>query len=138
MRRTTHGAAVAARTLAGAAFALTVSSFVVSCAPAAVVGTAIVVNEEFVDNSVSTTVPYNVDYVWAFAQSTMTHMTSDLLDIDPDLRTIKTFVDGAEVLVQIETFDVGETRIRVAAKRFLVFSDEVAGNVRDGIVRDLG
>ncbi len=103
----------------------------------AVVGTAILVNDEFVDNAQTVIVPHDVDYVWKSARSTLSHMTSDLLDVDNDLRAIKTFVDGAEVIVQVETFDVGQTRIRVAAKRYLVYSDEVAVNVRNRIDRDL-
>lgn len=123
----------------GAAIAaLTLLPFGVSCAPAAVVGTAIIVNDEFADKAQSVVVNYDAEYVWAAAKSSLSHMTDDLLDVDPDLRTIKTYVDGAEVLVQIQTFDVGQTRIRVAARRYLVFSDEVAVNVRDGIERDLG
>ena len=131
MRRTLLRAAAVALVAAPAAGLLP------SCAGAAVVGTAIVVNDEFVDNSQSVIVHVDVDHVFATAKSTLSHMTSDLLDVDADLRTIKTFVDGAEVLVQVETYDVGQTRIRVAAKRYLVYSDEVATNVRDGIVRDL-
>ncbi len=137
MRRTSRRALSALATSSIAA-GLLAPLLVSSCAPAAVMGTAIVVNDEYVDNAVSAIVPYDAEHVWAMARSSVSHMTTDLLDIDPDLRTIKTYVDGAAVLVQIETFDVGETRIRVAAKRYLVFSDEVAGNVRDGIVRDLG
>ena len=107
-----------------------------ACAPLAVVGTAILVNDEFVDNAQTVIVPYEVDYVWKSARSTLSHMTSDLLDVDNDLRAIKTYVDGTEVIVQVETFDVGQTRIRVAAKR-LVYNDEVALNVRNRIDRDL-
>ena len=130
MRRTQIHAAIAALVLPCAGLAS-------SCATAAVAGTAVLVNEEFVDNSQSVIVPYDVEYVWAAAKSTISHMTSDLLDVDPDLRTIQTYIDGAQVTVQIQTFDVGQTRIRVAAKRYLVYSDEVAVSVRDGMVRDL-
>ncbi len=133
MRRTQLSKAAAAALLI-----LPFGSMLPACAPVAVVGTAILVNDEFADKAQSVIVDYPSDYVWAAAKSSMAHMTDDLLDIDADLRTIKTYVDGALVLVQIETFDVGQTRIRVGAKRYLVFSDEVATNVRDGIQRDLG
>ncbi len=107
------------------------------CAPMAVVGTAILVNDEFVQNSQTVIVPYEVDYVWACAKNTLSHMTTDLLDVDNDLRAIKTYVDTSEVIVQVETYDVGQTRIRVAAKRYLVYSNDVAVNVRNRIDRDL-
>lgn len=133
MRRTSPSKAAAAALLF-----LPFGTLLPACAPVAVVGTAILVNDEFANQAQSVIVEYDADDVWAFAKSTMSHMTDDLLDIDEELRTIKTYVDGAAVLVQIETFDVGQTRIRVGAKRYLVFSDEVATNVRDGIERDLG
>ncbi|MEM9800115.1 MAG: hypothetical protein AAGA20_07295 [Planctomycetota bacterium] len=131
MRRTTLRAAGAALVV------LTCTGLGASCAPAAVVGTAIIVNDEFVDNAQTTIVPYDVDYVWASSKSTLSHMTSDLLDVDEDLHTVETYVDGAQVLLQVERYDVEQTRIRVAARRYLVYSDEVAAGVRDGIVRDL-
>lgn len=108
-----------------------------ACAPAVVAGTAVLVNDEFVDNAQSAIVSAPVEDVWASAKSTMSHMTDDLLDVDEDLRTIQTYVDGALVIVNVETYKAGETRVRVAAKRYLVYSDEVAANVRDGIVRDM-
>ncbi|QDV07588.1 hypothetical protein Poly30_31140 [Planctomycetes bacterium Poly30] len=123
--------------LAAPALGLGLAGHLGGCAPMAVVGTAILVNDEFVDNAQTVIVPHDVDVVWTGAKSTLSHMTSDLLDVDNDLRAIKTYVDGAEVIVQVETYDVGQTRIRVAAKRYLVYSDEVAINVRNRIDRDL-
>ncbi|MDB2576756.1 hypothetical protein N9Z54_06075 [Planctomycetota bacterium] len=108
-----------------------------SCAPMAVVGAAIVINDEFVDNAQTAVVPYSLDYTWACAKDTMSHMTSDLIEVDEDLRTIQTYVDSALVTVQVETYDAKQTRIRVAAKRYLVYSDEIATSVRDSLTRDI-
>ena len=124
--------------LSAAVAALPVLLSGVSCAPMAVVGTAIVVNEEFTEKSHSKVVADDVELVWASTKSSMSHMTDDLLDVDSDVKTIRTFVDGAEVMVKIQNFDVGQTKISVFARRYLVFSDEVAGNVLNSIVRDLG
>lgn len=136
MRRTIHPAARTAA-LFLAALPLAASAGLTGCAPVAVVGTAVLVNDEFVDNSQSITVHHETDYVWASAKASMSHMTPDLLDVDENLRTIRTYVDGAQVTVQVETFDVGETRIRVAARRYVTYSAEVATMVRDRLVRDL-
>lgn len=133
--RTAHG--IAGRAAGAALLAAGLLAGAQSCAPVAVVGTAILVNDEFVENAQTVIVPYEVTEVWSSAKSTLSHMTSDLLDVDNDLRAVKTYVDGAEVIVQVETYDVGQTRIRVAAKRYLVYSDEVATNVRNRIDRDL-
>jgi len=108
-----------------------------SCAPVAVVGTAIIINDEFVDNAQTALVPYGLDYTWACAKDTMSHMTSDLIEVDEDLHTIQTYVDSALVTVQVETYDSTQTRIRVAAKRYLIYSDEIATSVRDSLTRDI-
>ena len=109
-----------------------------ACAPVALGSVAIVVNEEFTEKSHSKVVAGDVELVWASSKSSMSHMTDDLLDVDEELKTIRTFVDGAEVMLKITNFDVGQTQISVYARRYLVFSDEVAGNVLHSIVRDLG
>lgn len=122
---------------AAALIGLLGASALPSCAPVAVVGTAIIINDEFVDNAQTTTVPYDLDYTWACAKDTMSHMTSDLIDVDEDLRTIQTYVDSALVTVQVETFDSTQTRVRVAAKRYLIYNDEIAKSIRDSLTRDL-
>ncbi|MEL6714595.1 MAG: hypothetical protein AAFP86_12515 [Planctomycetota bacterium] len=109
-----------------------------ACAPAVVAGTAVLVNDEFADNAQSAIVSDDANTVFRSACSTLSHMTEDLIDVDEELRTIKTYVDGALVVVHVETYDAGETRLRVAARRYLIYSDQVASNVRDGILRDLG
>jgi hypothetical protein len=54
------------------------------CAPVAVVGAAIVVNEEFADNAQVAIVKQDVAFVWASVKSSMTHMTKDLLELVSD------------------------------------------------------
>lgn len=136
-RKPAKGLAHLATPIAGAVLAAGALFGANACAPMAVVGAAIIVNDEFAQNAQTVIVPFDVDTVWAKAKSTLSHMTSDLLDVDNDLRAVKTYVDSAEVIVQVETYDVGQTRIRVAAKRYLIYSDDVATNVRDRIDRDL-
>ncbi len=108
-----------------------------ACAPVAVVGAAIVVNDEFADNAQVAIIKQDARYVWASVKSTMTHMTTDLLEVDEDLRALQTFVEGAQVTIQVERYDVNETRIRTAAKKLLVYNDEIARMVQERIVADL-
>jgi hypothetical protein len=108
-----------------------------ACAPLAVVGVAIVVADEFADNAQVAIVKDDPDYVWASVKSSMSRMTRDLLDVDEDLRALQTYVDGALVTIQVERYDVGETRIRTAAKKMLVYNDEIARMVQERLVADL-
>lgn len=130
MRRTLLSAAIAAPTAL-------VLPFLTGCAPAVVAGTAVLVNEEITDPETTVIVGQGVEYTWASVKSTMAYMTDDLLDIDDDLRMVKTYVDGAQVTVWVETYTVEETKVRVEAERYMVFSPEVAANVRNSIERDL-
>ncbi len=107
------------------------------CAPVAVVGAAVVVNEEFADNAQVAIVKEDVAFVWASVKSTMTHMTTDLLHVDEDVLAVRTYVENSQVTVQVERYDVGETRIRTAAKTLMVYNDEVARKVQERIVADL-
>lgn len=107
------------------------------CAPVAVVGAAVVVNEEFADNAQVAIVKEDVAFVWASVKSTMTHMTTDLLQVDEDIQAVRTYVENSQVTVQVERYDVGETRIRTAAKTLMVYNDEVARKVQERIVADL-
>jgi hypothetical protein len=107
------------------------------CAPVAVVGAAVVVNEEFADNAQVAIVKEDVAFVWASVKSTMTHMTKDLLQVDEDVLAVRTYVENSQVTVQVERYDVGETRIRTAAKTLMVYNDEVARMVQERIVADL-
>jgi len=110
---------------------------VAACAPVAVVGAAIVVNDEFADNAQVAIVKDDVAYVWASVKSTMTHMTTDLLEVNEDLKAVRTWVENAQVTVQVERYAVGETRIRTAAKKLMIYNDEVARMVQERIVADL-
>lgn len=107
------------------------------CAPLAVVGAAVVVNDEFMDHAKFDIVKQDVDYVWASVKSTMAHMTTDLLQVDEDMRALQTYVDNALVTVQVERYDLGETSIRTAAKKLLVYNDDIATMVQDRIASDL-
>jgi len=119
------------------ALALTLAAGFGACAPIAVVGAAIVVNEEFTDNAQEVVLKQDVSYVWASVKSSMTHMTSDLLEVDEDLKAVRTYVDGAQVTVHVQRYDVGETRIRTAARKLLVYNDEVARMVQERLITDL-
>ena len=116
---------------------LALAAALAACAPVAVVGAAIVVNDEFADNAQVAIVKDDVAYVWASVKSTMTHMTTDLLEVNEDLKAVRTWVDNAQVTVQVERYAVGETRIRTAAKKLRIYNDEVARMVQERIVADL-
>ena len=117
-----------------AALALAVSA---GCAAAAIVGTSVIITEEFQDNALTATIEEDVDVVWASAKSSLANMTTALIHWDDDHRAARTRIDNAVVVVEVRNWDVDETQLRVAAKKVLVYNHELAQIVQRRIVKDL-
>ena len=75
--------------------------------------------------------------VWATTKSSLSHMTTDPIHTDEDLREAKGTYEGSKVVVQVETFDIGKSTIRVSASKFGVAQGETAQKVLNRILKDL-
>lgn len=113
------------------------SSLVSGCAVAAVTVGTVVATEEFQNKSLTATVEEDPDVVWASAKKSLANMTEALIHWDDDHKAAQTRIDNAVVTVQVRNWDVGETEIRVAAKKVLVYTPELAEMVQRRIVKDL-
>jgi len=109
------------------------------CAAVLVASTAVVLTEEFQDNAVKMTVEQDAEMVWARAKSSLAHMadSNSMVHTDEDLKHAVTTVRGAEVSVAVQNWNTGETRVRVMAKKFMVYRNELAQEVCDTIAEDL-
>jgi len=107
------------------------------CAAVAVTGAGLIVTEEFQQHAMTATVEEDVDVVWASAKASLANMTDALIHWDDDHRAAETRIDNAVVTVQVRNWDVGETQIRVAARKVLVYNPELAEMIQRQIVRDL-
>jgi hypothetical protein len=107
------------------------------CAAVLVASTAVVLTEEFQDNAITVTMEQDADLVWASAKASLAHMTEDMIHTDEDLKSAVTKIDGAEVSVAVQNWNTGETRVRVMAKKYLVYRHELANRVCDIIAKDL-
>ena len=58
-------------------------------------------------------------------------------ELDDDLKAAKATVDGAQVTVHVETFNVGETQLSVAAKKMGLYNGGVAEDVLQRLRRDM-
>lgn len=107
------------------------------CAAVAVTGAGLIVTEEFQDNAMTATVEEDVEVVWASAKASLANMTDALIHWDDDHRAAQTRIDNAVVTVEVRNWDVGETQIRVAAKKVLVYNAELAEMIQRRLVQDL-
>jgi hypothetical protein len=107
------------------------------CAAVLVASTAVVLTEEFQDNAIKMTVEQDAEMVWASAKSSLAHMTDSMIHTDEALKSAVTKIEGAEVSVAVQNWNTGETRVRVMAKKYLVYRNELANRVCDIIAKDL-
>lgn len=107
------------------------------CAAIVVASTAVVLTEEFQDNATTVTVEQDAEMVWASAKSSLAHMTDSMIHTDEDLKTAITEIEGAEVSVAVKNWNTGETRIRVMAKKYVVYDRDLANRVCDLIAKEL-
>jgi hypothetical protein len=112
-------------------------AFLPGCALVAGAGVGYVVYEKALNDSVhEAQVKDDVDRVWASVQETM-----DIL-VDPKTepvvhsfpRMIQAKVDGADVEVEVETYDLERTVIRVRAEKYLGSDESTASVVMNKIL----
>tara|TARA_R110002126_G_scaffold66038_5_gene167947 strand:- start:2121 stop:2522 length:402 start_codon:yes stop_codon:yes gene_type:complete len=107
------------------------------CAVLAVSAAAILINEEYRDNAVTVIVQEDVDVVWTHALMSLSTMTDALIEQDNQHHAARTIIDDAQVTVFVEQHDSDDTKIYVAAKKYLVYNHELSELVRDRILSDL-
>ncbi len=109
-----------------------------SCIVLVGAGAGYVISQEVLPGSIhSAQVMLDVDTVWAQAQTTVHDMKVGEFETTDYPRRIETRVDGADVEVIVEAYDLNRTTIKVTAKRYLSTDDEVATLVLNQILEDL-
>ena len=77
------------------------------------------------------------DEVWHAAKATASHASTDPVEVDRDLRTVRAKIDGAIVVISVETFDLNQSLLRVEAKKYGLVNGEIANMVLQRIVDDM-
>jgi len=123
------------------ALALSLPTLVGGCAAAAVVGVglgAVVVSQELTDSNVYVThLSMNVNEVWPTAKVFMADQSLELIEADEQARIVKARIDGANVTVAVEAYDLDKTLMRVSAKRYGVNDGDMARIITERITRRL-
>lgn len=117
---------------------LLVAAGLSGCAAVAVGAAGVLVAQEVLPNNTYVAqVSVDSRKAWASAKSTLSHMSIDPIQTDEELKEATARYDDATVKVQVETFDVGKSTIRVHARKFGVTSGEIAEVTLSKILRDL-
>ena len=108
------------------------------CAAVAVGAAGVLVAQEVLPNNTYVAqVALDSRKTWASVKSTLSHMSLDPIETDEDLKEATARYDEATVKVQVETFDVGKSTIRVHARKYGVTSSEIAEVTLARILQDL-
>ena len=94
-------------------------------AVAAGAGAGYLIHREVTDESHSVQVQMDVDAVWASVRETLA-IDADLnfeVEVADFPRVAKTRIDGADVRVEVEAYDIDRTLVRVRAARFDIAND---------------
>ena len=75
--------------------------------------------------------------LWATVKKTVSHMSPYPIHVDEDLRQVKASYDSGTVYVQVETFDINESTLRVRATKYGLRSGDLANEVQRRIIREL-
>ena len=112
-----------------------------SCVVAAVAGATVLVTDELRENASSVILPISPELAWAATKASVSRQTGALLHEDEAHWTIETTMgtnlEQGTVVVAVEEFDVGQTRILVNAKKFAVHNQERSDQVLRQIEADL-
>jgi len=117
---------------------LLVAPLFTSCAAVAVGAGSVFVADQLRDNnSYVAQISNDSRELWATVKKTMSHMSPVPIYVDEALRQVKANYDGGMVYIQVETFDVHQSTLRVRATKFGLNSGELAREVQRRIMRDV-
>ncbi len=109
------------------------------CAAAALgVGAGVLISQEMMDNNIYVgQLNSDVNKVWSSAKTTLSHASLKPIDVDNEVRTATAEVDGAKVTINVETYDLNRSLLKVTAKKYGVNNGEIAEMMFNKIVGDL-
>jgi hypothetical protein len=119
-------------------FALLLCLVIPGCAAAAAVGAGIVISQDVLDNETFVAqLNEDVDVTWSTAKASLAKQSSAPIEMDDDLRVANGKVDNAEVIVNVEAFDLNRCRLSVSATKFGINNGEIAEMVFNRILKRL-
>lgn len=112
--------------------------FLSGCAVVAGAAAGGVIANETMDSSVFVgQLTNNADMTWATAKVSLSNMSLKPIAYDNEGRSATAEIDDAKVKVEVFTYDMNKSEIRVSAKRWYGSDGKIAKMVFDKIVADL-
>lgn len=109
-----------------------------SCIVLAGAGAGYLISQEVTGDTHQAQVLRDVDSVWAQAQETVAGHAEDGIEVTDYPRRIEAVVDGADVEVEVQAYDLNRTIVKIKATRYLSRDSEIASWMLNEIIDDLG
>lgn len=107
-------------------------------AVAAGAAAGLVVSNEVMENSAYVSrVRRDVHEVWPIVKTTLSDASTELIEVDEQLRVASGLVTGSKVTIAVAAYDLGQTTVRVAAERYYMADGETAGDFMDRLLNEL-
>jgi len=106
-------------------------------AAAAGVGGAIASQELVDNNSYVSHINLDVKKVWPTVKTFLSDASLELIEVDDEVRLAKAKIDGANVTVSVEAYDIDKSIMRVSAKKYGFNDGELARIIMERIHRRL-
>lgn len=117
---------------------LTIAPLFASCIAVGAAAAGILVSQEVLDNNVYVaTLDRDADVVWASTKVALSRASLKPIDCQDDVRQAVAEIDDAKVTVNVETYDLNRSTLRVTAKKYGVNNGEIAKLVYDKILHEL-
>ncbi len=114
-----------------------VASVSSACVVAAV-GTGVMAGQVlFEDNTYIGHINVETGRTWAQTKTTLSHRSSQPVDVDEAHRKIVADIDSVTVTASVETYDVNVSVLRVSAKKYGFADNEMAKMMFDRITEDI-
>jgi len=108
------------------------------CAAIAVGAAAVIVSQEVIDSNIYVaTLDRDANEVWASAKIALNRASLKPIDVQDDIRQAVADIDDAKVTVNVETYDLNRSTLRVSAKKYGVNDGETAKRVYDKILHEI-
>ncbi|MFT7668237.1 MAG: hypothetical protein ACI8X5_000926 [Planctomycetota bacterium] len=108
-----------------------------SCAAVLGVGAGVAISQDMSDSNAWTAqLPEDIDIAWATAKASLGKQSLIPIRIDDDRRAAVASIDGAEVTMTVEAFDINRCRLRISARKYGVVSSEIAELVFNRILNN--
>ena len=105
------------------------------CAAVLGIGAGVVISQDVLDSSTFVAqLEQDTNVAWATAKASLGHQSTEPIAVDEDLRTAVGTVDGAEVTVSVEAYDLNRCRLLVSARKYAVSNGEIAEMVFNKII----